>query len=92
MYNLLVSFQTIVVDMDISSASVAEIQYAIDEVVKELHGINSLYQNQLDILACLMQNDNIIYTDSTNSGKTLPTVLFAKVGLKLHRLSNTRVQ
>ena len=67
--------------MDVASASAEEVEYAIDKVVAELKEINSLYPNQQKVIETLLKKDSIIYTDATNSGKTLPAVIYAQVGL-----------
>ena len=52
---------------------------AIQAVLENLVGITSLYPNQHELLAALFENENIFYTDSTNSGKTLPAVIFPEI-------------
>ena len=57
---------------------------AIEAVLEGVHGIKELYPNQKELLASLFQHENIFYTDSTNSGKTLPTVLYPEILKKLN--------
>ena len=56
---------------------------AIKEVKDELIGIEDLYEGQYSLLTNLMKGEDIFYTASTNSGKTLPTVMFPLVIRKL---------
>ena len=53
-----------------------DLEKAISTVLSKLVGINSLYPKQWTLLNALIKHDNIFYTASTNSGKTLPTVIF----------------
>ena len=71
-----------------SSMNVTKVDFdrAVSEVVEELKGINSLYAGQYDLLHSLMKNENIFYTSSTNSGKTLPGVIYPSVLKKLNSL------
>ena len=57
---------------------------AIEDVLETVHGVRDLYPNQKELVETLFENDNIFYTDSTNSGKTLPTVLFPEIIKKLN--------
>ena len=43
---------------------------AIEDVLETVHGVRDLYPNQKELVETLFENDNIFYTDSTNSGKT----------------------
>ena len=61
-----------------------DIHQAIEEVISTLTGINNLYESQYKILSYLMQDEDIFFTSSTNSGKTLPTVIFPLILKKLH--------
>ena len=74
---ILLSFQTMNVDH-------SDLEVAIKQVVANLHGVEELYPGQLALLNQLFQDDNIFYTSSTNSGKTLPTVIFPDVIKKLN--------
>ena len=56
-----------------------DIERAIEEVVKKLNGIDSLYPGQHEIILSLFHSDNIFFTSSTNSGKTLPAVIYPEI-------------
>ena len=56
-----------------------DIEAAVQSVLAKIPGISDLYPNQKEILSVLFQHENIFYTSSTNSGKTLPTVIFPLV-------------
>ena len=64
----------------------AHYQKAVGEVVNELVGISNLYPGQYELLDALMRDQNIFYTSSTNSGKTLPGVIFPEILKKLNNL------
>ena len=49
---------------------------AVNKVLTGLVGIEELYPNQWNLLEALLKFDNIIYTSATNSGKTLPPILY----------------
>ena len=57
----------------------SDLDKAIQSVLNKLPGISELYPNQREILDTLFQHENIFFTSSTNSGKTLPTVMFPLV-------------
>ena len=67
-----------------TSVDPEDLDKAIADVLEGVRGISELYPNQRELLATLFENDNIFYTDSTNSGKTLPTVLFPEIIKKLN--------
>ena len=67
-----------------TSVDPEDLDKAIADVLEGVQGIRELYPNQRELLATLFENDNIFYTDSTNSGKTLPTVLFPEIIKKLN--------
>ena len=56
-----------------------DLEDAIKSVLTKLNGINDLYAHQYQLLKTIIENDNIFYTNSTNSGKTLPTVIFPQI-------------
>ena len=56
-----------------------DLEKAIAEVVKKLTGIDNLYPNQHELILSLIKSDNIFYTASTNSGKTLPAVIYPDI-------------
>ena len=63
-----------------------DLDMAIHAVLEELHGISDLYPNQYEILTTLVHNQNIFYTDATNSGKTLPVVIYPKILKELNSM------
>ena len=64
-----------------------DLDKAIRSILNNLKGIESLYTGQLELLSCLLQEDsNIFYTSSTNSGKTLPTVILPSIMKELNTL------
>ena len=65
--------------------SLLHLDIAIQSVLENLVGITSLYPNQHELLTALFQNENVFYTDSTNSGKTLPAVIFPEILKNLNR-------
>ena len=67
-----------------TSVDPEDLDKAIADVLEGVQGIRELYPNQRELLATLFENENIFYTDSTNSGKTLPTVLFPEIIKKLN--------
>ena len=67
-----------------TSVDPEDLDKAIANVLEGVQGIRELYPNQRELLATLFENENIFYTDSTNSGKTLPTVLFPEIIKKLN--------
>ena len=58
---------------------VTDFKKAVGIVVANLAGIDDLYPGQYELLEALMKNENIFYTSATNSGKTLPAVMFPEV-------------
>ena len=52
---------------------------AISEVLCSLNGITDLYPIQMKLLETLFISDNIFFTASTNSGKTLPVMIYPLV-------------
>ena len=56
-----------------------DLEKAIAEVVEKLVGIDNFYPGQHELLLSLIKSDNIFYTASTNSGKTLPTVIYPDI-------------
>ena len=66
--------------------SKVDLDEAIKAVLQDLSGISSLYPTQYEILSSLLQHDNVFFTSSTNSGKTLPAVIFPSILSKLSSL------
>ena len=62
-----------------SEVSSSDLQDAIQVVLKNLSDITDLYPNQYQLLSTLFENENIFFTSSTNSGKTLPAVIFPAI-------------
>ena len=69
-----------------TSVSSSDLTDAIQLVLAELNGIPNLYPDQYDLLRTIIDNDSIFYTNSTNSGKTLPTVIFPAIVKNLNNL------
>ena len=61
-----------------------DLEKAIDKIVKKLAGIDNLYPSQHELILALVKSDNIFYTASTNSGKTLTAVIFPDILKCLH--------
>ena len=57
----------------------SDLDDAIRVVLARLNGISDLYSDQYHLLRTIVDNDNIFYTNSTNSGKTLPAVIFPDI-------------
>ena len=57
----------------------SDLEEAIRVVLLKLNGISNLYPDQHYLLSALFEKDNIFYTNSTNSGKTLPAVIFPDI-------------
>ena len=55
------------------------IDSTVSKVVKTLPGISSLYQSQQTLLEALLSSENIFFTSATNSGKTLPPLIYPYV-------------
>ena len=69
-----------------TSVSSSDLTDAVQLVLAELNGIPNLYPDQYDLLRTIIDNDSIFYTNSTNSGKTLPTVIFPAIVKNLNNL------
>ena len=69
--------------MDIRSE---DLNKSVDNVVERLTGISELYPVQLELLTALVTKENIIFTSATNSGKTLPAVLYPSILEELVKL------
>ena len=63
-----------------------DLNYAIESVVEDLADIDALYPGQLELLMHLFQEGDIFFTSSTNSGKTLPTVILPDIMKKLNSI------
>ena len=62
-----------------TKVSEPDLDAAIKTVLEKIDGINKLYPTQYDLIQCLMENENVLFTSSTNSGKTLPIVIFPEL-------------
>ena len=69
--------------LDISSD---DLKRSVENVVERLTGISELYPVQIELLTALMKKENIIFTSCTNSGKTLPAVLYPYILEELGKL------
>ena len=56
-----------------------DLDRAIQDVLENLTGISELYPSQQKLLSSLLENENIFFTESTNSGKTLPAVIYPDI-------------
>ena len=57
----------------------ADIEIAVGNVVGKLNGIVDLYPFQMELMCALVRKESIFLTSATNSGKTLPCVIFPQV-------------
>ena len=62
-----------------TEVSSLDLDKAIKAVLENLIGISQLYPSQYEIITSLLLHDNIFYTNSTNSGKTLPAVIYPEI-------------
>ena len=62
-----------------AKVSESDLDAAIKIVLAKIDGIDNLYPAQYDLIKCLMENENIFFTSSTNSGKTLPIIIFPDI-------------
>lgn len=63
-----------------------DLKRSVDNVVERLTGISELYPVQMQLLTALIKKENIIFTSCTNSGKTLPAVLYPYILEELGKL------
>ena len=59
--------------------SLEVLEGVVDIVVDQLVGIDDLYPVQMELLQSLLNERNIFFTSATNSGKTLPAVMYPYV-------------
>ena len=57
----------------------ADLDIAVGNVLGKLNGIDHLYPIQMELLSALLRKESIFFTSATNSGKTLPCVIFPQV-------------
>ena len=57
----------------------SDLNSAINTVLANLNGIDSLYPDQYQLLETIFDHNSIFYTNSTNSGKTLPTIIYPEI-------------
>ena len=69
-----------------ATISPVDLEKAVQAVLQGLNGISSLYPSQYEILSSLLQHDNVFFTSSTNSGKTLPAVIYPEILRELSSL------
>ena len=62
-----------------AEVAATDLNAAIESVLERIDGIQELYPAQHDLLHCLMRHENIFYTNSTNSGKTLPIIIYPDI-------------
>ena len=70
--------QHVITDI-MAEVSTADLEAAVQVTLKKLDGITELYPSQYELLLCLLENNNIFYTNSTNSGKTLPLIIYPDI-------------
>ena len=63
-----------------------DLKEAIQIVIEKLEGVSELYPVQIQLLSALVKQDNVFFTSATNSGKTLPAVIFPKIVDELIKL------
>ena len=63
-----------------------DLNLAVENVLKNIQGIDQLYPSQLELLKCMVEKENIFFTSATNSGKTLPPVIFPNILTELNLL------
>ena len=63
-----------------------DLDHAIQVVLNRLNGVSELYPDQYALLQILFEKDNIFYTNGTNSGKTIPAVIFPDIIKQLNRV------
>ena len=56
-----------------------DLEAAVSSVLEDLRGINELYPTQMELLSSLLGKESIFFTSATNSGKTLPCVIFPQI-------------
>ena len=64
----------------------SDLDSAVKDVLQSINGIDSLYPAQYELLHSLLNNENLFYTNSTNSGKTLPVVIYPQILRSLNKL------
>ena len=62
-----------------AQVTTSDLNEAIRVVLLKLNGISQLYPDQHYLVNTLFEKDNIFYTNSTNSGKTLPAVIYPDI-------------
>ena len=78
--------------MNTIKVKLEDLDIAVTEVLRNSKGIKNLYQGQYELLQYLFGDENIFYTSSTNSGKTLPGVIFPEVMKKLNNMGYSFTQ
>ena len=73
-------------DIKMMSISQEVLKEAVNIVVDQLVGITDLYPVQMELLHSLLHEKNIFFTSATNSGKTLPAVIYPSVSDELCKL------
>ena len=64
----------------------ADVETAIKKAVTKIRNIDSLYPVQVQLVKALVNKENIFFTSATNSGKTLPVVMYPLVLDQLRKL------
>ena len=63
-----------------------DFERAVNSVINHMNNIENLYPVQMTLLKALLGNDNIFFTSATNSGKTLPVLMFPYIVEKLSEM------
>ena len=63
-----------------------DLNKAIQNVIEKLEGVSQLYAVQIQLLTALVKQENVFFTSATNSGKTLPAVIFPEIVDELNKL------
>ena len=67
-----------------TNVDIKHLNLALSDVLLSLKGIDVLYDHQYEFLKTILANQNIFYTNSTNSGKTLPCIIYPELLKKLN--------
>ena len=67
---------------------VDDLKVAVENVIEQIDGIDELYPIQMQLLSSLVKRENVFFTSATNSGKTLPAVIFPQILDELIKLGH----
>ena len=63
-----------------------DLERAVNSVINHMNDIDNLYPVQMTLFKALLGKDNIFFTSATNSGKTLPVLIFPYIVEKLSEM------